>query len=256
LISGEGLSVVIVALLQASGLQEYHQAQDEIAGTQRLANLQELVNAATLYPATAGGLAEFLEHIELDRSMAETEDSADSVTLITVHNTKGLEFRRLIITGLEQGIFPRDDKKDEDLEEERRLFYVGTTRAMDELYLTTCALRRIYGRTMPNAPSLFLSEIPLEYLRVVGTAPYGVWSSKNLSKAPSKIGGSVNKTSSDGRWRLGGRLFHDDYGYGTVTSIRETEEGPLISARFETGKEVTFVSRYQSERFMRIQEDE
>lgn len=252
LISGEGLSVVIVALLQASGLQEYHQAQDEIAGTQRLANLQELVNAATLYPATSGGLAEFLEHIELDRSMAENEDSADSVTLITVHNTKGLEFRRVIITGLEQGIFPRDDKKDEDLEEERRLFYVGATRAMDELYLTTCALRRIYGRTMPNAPSLFLSEIPMEDLRVVGTAPYGVWS----SKASSKTGGSLGKTSSDGRWRLGGRLFHDDYGYGAVTSIRETEEGPLVSARFETGKEVTFVSRYQSERFMRIQEDE
>ena len=252
MISGEGLSVVIVALLRASGLQEYHQAQDEIAGTQRLANLQELVNAATLYPATPGGLAEFLEHIELDRSMAESEDSADSVTLITVHNTKGLEFRRVIITGLEQGIFPRDDKKDEDLEEERRLFYVGATRAMDELYLSSCALRRIYGRTMPNAPSLFLSEIPKADLRILGTAPYGVWS----SKAPEKIEGSVNKTSSDGRWRLGGRLFHDDYGYGAVTLIRETEEGPLVSARFETGKEVTFVSRYQSERFMRIQEDE
>jgi DNA helicase-2/ATP-dependent DNA helicase PcrA len=270
LVGGEGLSQVIVALLRASGLQEYHQAQDEIAGTQRLANLQELVNAATLYPATPGGLAEFLEHIELDRSMAENEDSADSVTLITVHNTKGLEFRRVIITGLEQGIFPRDDKKDEDLEEERRLFYVGATRAMDELYLTTCALRRIYGRTMPNAPSLFLSEIPSENLRVLGRAPYGVWSPKISAKAKDPTatgafapagaspatGGFPNKTSSDGRWRLGGRLFHDDYGYGTVTAIRETEEGPLISARFETGKELTFVSRYQSERFMRIQADD
>ncbi len=252
LIAGEGLSVVIVTLLQASGLQEYHQAQDEIAGTQRLANLQELANAATLYPATPEGLAEFLEHIELDRSMAENEDSADSVTLITVHNTKGLEFRRVIITGLEQGIFPRDDKKDEDLEEERRLFYVGATRAMDELYLSTCAYRRIYGRTMPNAPSIFLSEIPKDALKIVGRAPYGVWA----SKSPANKADPLGKTSSDGRWKLGGRLFHDDYGYGAVTSIRETEEGPLVSARFETGKEVTFVSRYQSERFMRIQEDE
>jgi len=124
-----------------------------------------------MYAANAEGLAEFLEHIELDRSLERGEESPDSVTLITVHNTKGLEFRKVIITGLEQGIFPRDDKQGDDLEEERRLFYVGVTRAMDELYLTTCAIRRMYGRINLNQPSMFLSEIPLDYVKTLGTAP-------------------------------------------------------------------------------------
>ncbi|MDR1802066.1 MAG: ATP-dependent helicase, partial [Treponema sp.] len=146
--SGEGLSDCVVRLAVESGLAEHYIAEDEIAGNQRLSNLQEVANAASLYAATRDGLLEFLEHIELDRSMEEASGpGTDAVTLITLHNTKGLEFRRVIMTGIEQGIFPRDDKKDDDLEEERRLFYVGATRAMDELYFTSCAYRRMYGRT-------------------------------------------------------------------------------------------------------------
>lgn len=265
LIPGEGLSTLIVYLLEASGLAEYHATEDEIAGTQRLSNLQELANAASLYPASTEGLAEFLEHIELDRSMESGEENTDSVTLITVHNTKGLEFRKVIMTGLEQGVFPRDDKQDEDLEEERRLFYVGVTRAMDELYLTTCAVRRMYGRTNLNQPSLFLSEIPLDYVKTLGTIPRGFIpkrGSRKKSNSPGKgdgasgTGSSGPRTvSSDGRWQLGTGIFNDDYGYGQVVRITEGPEGPLIEAHFETGKQVRFLSKYQSGRFMRIDRD-
>lgn len=260
--AGDGLSVLIVYLMEASGLAEYHATEDEIAGTQRLSNLQELANAASLYPATAEGLAEFLEHIELDRSMESGEDSSDAVTLITVHNTKGLEFRKVIITGLEQGVFPREDKEDEDLEEERRLFYVGVTRAMDELYLTSCAMRRMYGRTNMNQPSRFLLEIPLESVKTLGTVPRTFVQKQPLGSTPAtrsaSIAGTrdrVSRTSSDGRWQLGSALFHDDYGYGQVVGISEGPEGPLIEAKFETGKQVRFLSKYQSERFMRIDRD-
>ena len=263
--AGEGLSVCVVSLAAGTGIVEYHLMHDEIAGNQRISNLQEVVNAASLYEASSAGLAEFLEHIELDRSIedrsAETSgDGQDMVTLITLHNTKGLEFRRVIITGIEQGIFPRDDKKGEDLEEERRLFYVGATRAMDELYLTSCAARRMYGRTMPVEPSLFLREIDKKNIRIIGAAPHGfkAGSSANgiFSSAQKQDSRIESRTrSSDGRWSLGDRLFHDDHGYGSVQQIRESEDGPVIRVVFETGHELRFLSLSQSSRFTKIGED-
>jgi DNA helicase-2/ATP-dependent DNA helicase PcrA len=272
--AGEGLSVAVVRLAADSGIAAYHLTHDEIAGNQRISNLQELANAASLYPATREGLLEFLEHIELDRSLetaaGDKGDSDNVVTLITLHNTKGLEFRRVIMTGIEQGIFPRDDKQEDDLEEERRLFYVGATRAMDELYLSSCAMRRMFGRTLPAEPSLFLRELDQSLLRIIGTAPYGFRSDSRGTAAgrlsppfPAASGGlrreapgaGRGKVSSDGRWKLGERLFHDDYGYGGVTEIRESEDGPVIAVRFETGKELRFLSQHQSSRFVKVGDD-
>jgi DNA helicase-2/ATP-dependent DNA helicase PcrA len=256
--AGEGLSLCVVPLVVDTGLAGYHSSHDEVSGNQRLYNLQELANAASLYPATVEGLLEFLEHIELDRSLEEEAkegngQKSDTVTLITYHNTKGLEFRRVIMTGLEQGVFPRHDKEWEDLEEERRLFYVGATRAMDELYISSCAVRRMYGRTAPMEPSLFLQEIDRSALRVIGTAPYGFAKSPAPRAAPSS--GGKGTLSSDGQWQVGDRLFHDDYGYGGVQGIRETDEGPVILARFDTGKELRFLSRHQSSRITKIGEE-
>jgi DNA helicase-2/ATP-dependent DNA helicase PcrA len=271
--AGEGLSICVVRLIVEAGIAEYHLSHDEIAGNQRIANLQELANAASLYPATRGGLLEFLEHIELDRSMESAGNNGapdDVVTLITLHNTKGLEFRRVIMTGIEQGIFPRDDKQDDDLEEERRLFYVGATRAMDELYLTSCAMRRMFGRTMPVEPSVFLREVDRSSLRIIGDAPYGFAAPGQQSSgfpgdaAPRKPAGAYpaagtagqkGAVSSDGRWRVGDRIFHDDHGYGGVAEIRETEDGPVVRVRFESGAEIRFLSQHQSSRFTKIGDD-
>jgi DNA helicase-2/ATP-dependent DNA helicase PcrA len=249
--AGEGLSVCIVQLVQDAGIVDYHLTHDEIAGNQRISNLQELANAGSLYPASMPGLLEFLEHIELDRSMEDIpgkEGIQDRVTLITFHNTKGLEFPRVIMTGIEKGIFPRDDKKGEDLEEERRLFYVGATRAMDELYLSSCALRRMYGRTILMEPSLFLREIDRTNLRIIGSPPRGY----SPRKPPSRV---LNKAQGPDRWQVGSRLFHDDQGYGSVVEVRETAEGPLIQVCFDTGKEMRFLSLKQRKRITQIYED-
>jgi DNA helicase-2/ATP-dependent DNA helicase PcrA len=159
------------------------------------------------------------------------------------------------MTGLEQGVFPRDDKEWEDLEEERRLFYVGATRAMDELYLSSCAVRRMYGRTAPMDPSPFLREIDRSSLRVIGTPPYGFAKGPAAAKPAGAAAGGRRARSSDGRWQVGDRLFHDDYGYGGVTDIRETEEGPVILSRFDTGKELRFLSLHQSSRITKIGEE-
>ncbi|MDR1986711.1 MAG: ATP-dependent helicase [Treponema sp.] len=249
--AGEGLSVCIVRLVQEAGIVAYHRTHDEIAGNQRISNLQELANAASLYPASLMGLLEFLEHLELDRSLEDPQgkgDIQDTVTLITLHNTKGLEFRRVIITGMEQGVFPRDDKKGENLEEERRLFYVGATRAMDELYLSSCAQRRMYGRTAFMEPSLFLMEIDRTQVRVIGSPPRGY-----APRKPSRPSGEPQCSS--GSWQVGNRLFHDDQGYGSVVEVQETAEGPLIRVCFDTGKEMRFLGLKQRKRITKIHED-
>ena len=267
LFAGVGLSARVVSLARESGLTDYHLNYDELTGNQRINNLQEVANAASLYRPTQAGLLEFLEHIELDRSIDEgSGDSSEAVTLITLHNTKGLEFRRVIMTGIEQGIFPRDDKEGDDLEEERRLFYVGATRAMDELYLTTCKYRRVYGATREMNYSRFLDEIDKSALRVIGSAPGGFASQKGGQAGSNRTanpGGNyagvsgVRKTltSSDGRWALGDKVYHDDNGYGSITQIREGEDGPVIKVVFETGHETRFLSLHQSSRFTKIKED-
>jgi len=155
------LAILLETIVKESGLVGYHRDQDEIAGTQKLANMDELINASSLYPLASEGLAEFLETIELDRSFQAGSDAElkDAVTLITMHNTKGLEFPCVIVSGLEQGLFPRDDEEGEDLEEQRRLFYVSLTRAKDRLYLSACRWRRIRGRIIETSPSRFLTEM-------------------------------------------------------------------------------------------------
>jgi len=278
--AGVGLSTCVVSLVSESGIAEYHLNHDELSGNQRISNLQEVANAASLYEASEAGLLEFLEHIELDRSIEETAGAGnETVTLITLHNTKGLEFRRVIMTGVEQGIFPREDKKSEDLEEERRLFYVGATRAMDELYFTSCAYRRVFGRTMPMEPSVFLRELDQEAVRIIGSVPYGFKAPSGMDAnkgrvvsagdrgtsfgkgraGGSSIGlhGSMQKLpgSSDGRWTLGDRVFHDDQGYGSITQIREGEDGPVIKVVFENGYETRFLSLHQSSRYTKIEGD-
>jgi DNA helicase-2/ATP-dependent DNA helicase PcrA len=255
--AGEGLSVLVVKLAKESGLAEYHESHDEISGNQRLNNLQELANAASMYRLSLEGLLEFLEHIELDRSVEDSSKAAaDTVTLITFHNTKGLEFKKVIMTGLEQGVFPREDETGDDLEEERRLFYVGATRAMDELYLSSCAVRRRYGRTMPSEPSLFLREIDKAGIRIIGKAPYGFGAGGTYSERAGRRaypgGPSSDRLSSDGRWKTGDRVFHDDHGYGAVVEIREGEDGPVVRVRFETGAETRFLSSAQSGQYTKI----
>ncbi|MDR0644073.1 MAG: ATP-dependent helicase [Treponema sp.] len=243
--AGQGLSRCVVTLVKAAGIADYHLSHDEIAGEQRIANLQELANAASLYPATKVGLLEFLEHIELDRSMEEkNREDANAVTLITLHNTKGLEFRRVIMTGVEQGVFPRDDKKSEDLEEERRLFYVGATRAMDELYFTSCAVRRIFGQTRPMEPSIFLSEIDDDAIRIIGRMPYSFKHKKVMSTAGLSPQTDV--------WDVGQRVFNEYHGYGTVREVRNHAEGPILLVRFDSGKELSFLSRHQNSKLTKI----
>jgi DNA helicase-2/ATP-dependent DNA helicase PcrA len=269
LTAGDGLSVCVTRLVNDSGLAEYHETQDENTGSSKISNLQELVNAASEYPNSREGLLEFLEDIELDRSIAEDAGKPDnpqnSVTLITLHNTKGLEFKRVIITGLEQGIFPREDKKGDELEEERRLFYVGATRAMDELYFTSCAERLMFGRTAPMQPSLFIREIDKSCLQIYDRAAakakthslYRRHSFEERSFNQFDLQSDSVSTEVEERagWRRGQRLFHEDHGYGAVMEVRDSDDGPIVRVRFDSGRETRFLSEYQGRAYEKMGDD-
>jgi len=210
-------------VLTESGLLGYHKEQDEAMGTQKVKNLEELVNAASMYPDGEEGLVQFLEDMELDRSRLAGDDPASrhGVTLITMHNTKGLEFERVIITGMEEGLFPsRPDESEDDLEEERRIFYVSITRAKKQLYFTSCRQRRIWGRLNLQYPSRFLSELPESYVESSGSAP------QPHSFPP------------------GTSVYHPDYGTGQVWKEWDNGRDTVILVRFESGKTAQFLPKY------------
>lgn len=252
----KSLSVVLETIIEKSKLAEYHKNKDEIARTQKLSNMEELVNAASLYPAVQEGLAEFLETIDLDRSLQAVEDegATDAVTLITMHNTKGLEFPIVIITGLEQGLFPRDDESGDELEEQRRLFYVALTRAKDRIYMTACHWRRIHGRLFETQPSRFLTEIDPSLYRLWGEMPQtGYRTLRPGSEAAQARGASPSITQGHGtaqvpkgpEWKVGMKVYHDEYGQGVVIKTTDNENsGPLVIVQFETGKVGQFFPKY------------
>jgi DNA helicase-2/ATP-dependent DNA helicase PcrA len=244
------LSRFVERLIVLGGLSAYYEAEDAANGTQRAGNLSELVNNAALYPLTSGGLLDFLDAIQLDRTLeAEAgEDGRDAVTLITLHNTKGLEFPRVIITGMESGVFPRTDKTGQELEEERRLFYVGVTRARDKLYLTSCAERRFFGKPEGRTPSPFLKEIDASLIQV---APVGRTSG---AWRQSGAAGTHAGPQSQGEWPVGGLVYHDDYGYGTIISANTGAGELVIKVRMETGQVATFLPEYQKNSLVRIKE--
>ncbi len=251
----KSLSDFIERVIRDSSLDEFHRAGDEIEGTTRVQNLQELVNTAVPYKCTMEGLLQFLDAINLDRTL-DAENQAlgdDAVTLITLHNTKGLEYNKVVITGLEEGVFPRMEKQGAELEEERRLFYVGITRARDELYVTSTAKRCLYGRWDFMRPSPFIKEAA-EAFTVIGQAPFG-FSVRKTSPygqfgrdASAFSSGSGSNDDSDGlstKWKKGTHVYHDDYGDGAIVAAYSNSGEYVIEVQFAGGGKKKFLPKYQ-----------
>jgi DNA helicase-2/ATP-dependent DNA helicase PcrA len=224
------LDQAVLGLIRGSGLLEHYRAIDESEGSEKAANLEELVNATAEYPGSREGLALFLEGITLNSTDENPFARTAQVTLITVHNTKGLEFDRVIITGLEDGVFPHYASTlmglpvaGGELEEERRLFYVGVTRAREELYLSSCRRRRVFGTLQHAEPSRFLDEIPPELLRLYGSP-----------------------REEEDRFPLGCGVYHEEYGPGIVTRKWTAEGQPMVAVRFDSGRIARFPVKYSS----------
>lgn len=261
-----------------TGLEEYYKSSDEIEGTSRVENLQELANSAVPFECSIEGLTEFLDSINLDRSLelSDGEVSNDAVTLITLHNTKGLEYNKVVITGLEDGIFPRMGKVGDELEEERRLFYVGITRAKDELYITSVAKRLMYGSWQYMKPSQFLSDAG-EAFSVIGRVLYGFSSySKPTVKKQNfgTFGKQINSSSFTSSsptfssqdfsreedyqtaldYQTGTKVFVDDEGYGIITKQFVKNEEIVVDVQFENGKVKKYLPKYQKNKLLVIKE--
>ncbi|HIE50163.1 MAG TPA: DNA helicase PcrA [Armatimonadetes bacterium] len=169
------LAELVDWVAERSGYLEALQAEHTLEAAARLENLQELVTVAREFEEQHedSSLRAFLENMALISDVDQLSTAANAVTLLTLHSAKGLEFPVVFIVGLEEGLFPHARSLDngQELEEERRLCYVGMTRAKERLYLTYAWQRTLYGRTELSTPSRFLSEIPEEFLQTEGGWP-------------------------------------------------------------------------------------
>ena len=173
---GAGVGDLLAETLEETGYTEALQAERTIEAQGRLENLEELVGVAREYDATAedGSVEEFLQQLALFSEQDNLRDDEGIVTLMTLHNAKGLEFGIVFIIGLEDGVFPHMRSIESgDLEEERRLAYVGITRAKRELYLTHARTRMLFGGRDWNLRSRFIDEIPVEFTDRDEEAPTG-----------------------------------------------------------------------------------
>jgi DNA helicase-2/ATP-dependent DNA helicase PcrA len=228
---------VLRYLLQGSGYITYLREEGTQEAQSRLENLQELLNVSAQHDATADdpGLATFLQEIALLTDVDTWDPTSDAVTLMTVHAVKGLEFPVVFLIGMEEGVFPhnRSMTNDQELEEERRLFYVGMTRAKEELHITHCTRRSLYGQANFNAPSRFLSAIP-QHLTLSLREPV---SPLGVSRTPpSDAFGNPSRPLRDPEWRppfeIGQQVRHPKFGIGVVIACEPVRDDCEVTVVF------------------------
>ena len=250
------IAELLKEVLQETGYLEALQAERTIEAQGRIENLDELINVAAEYdaltaaePEREASLAGFLEQTALRSDADDNSDDEGLVTLMTLHNAKGLEYPIVFMIGLEEGVFPHSRALDEGgLEEERRLCYVGITRAQRDLYLTYARTRNVFGARSFGAPSRFISEIPAELTDREQQQPRGLagirarattWYPPGHPQPPGGGGGETWGGGGGPAWdaqatpapafRLGEDVSHPKFGEGVVTSL---EPGGIVVIRF------------------------
>lgn len=230
---GRDLADQVEILLTLSGLMEHYRKEKGERAEARVENLEELVSAARNFTHYADEeqdpLSEFLSHAALESGEGQGEEWEDCVQLMSLHSAKGLEFPLVFLTGLDEGLFPHQRSLSDPsrLEEERRLCYVGMTRAMQRLYLSYAEVRRLHGREHYTSPSRFLAEVPTEFLSEVRTAMI----SRPVWRATSTTGSAAGDVQSG--MHLGARVQHDKFGEGTVLHLEGQGEYARVQVNFE-----------------------
>jgi DNA helicase-2/ATP-dependent DNA helicase PcrA len=213
-----------------SGLIEHYQKQKIDRGEAKVENLEELVSAARSFvideEADLPPLAEFLSHAALEAGEGQAEAWEDCVQLMTLHSAKGLEFPMVFLCGLEDGLFPhqRSLQDASGLEEERRLCYVGLTRAMQSLYLTYAEQRRLHGTDHYGTPSRFIREIPGELVEDIRPA---------MHATRPMMGGRASSAASETGVRLGQHVRHSKFGEGVVLNYEGSGAHSRVQVNFE-----------------------
>ncbi|GJQ24583.1 hypothetical protein BIY37_04645 [Candidatus Brocadia sapporoensis] len=245
---------IIKQVIEKTNYFAYLRESGEAESNDRIANVEELVNAAHEYDIgySEGTLQGFLEEVALVSDVDEMEDTAEAVTLMTLHTAKGLEFPVVFLTGMEEGLLPHSESNDSDdeIEEERRLCYVGITRAMKKLFLTHARRRMQYGQTNLCQPSRFLDEIPDEIVdkidrtnREYSYYPYNNTSSslaydistafdpeKNTAGTPVA---PARETAS--AFSCGEVVRHPLFGIGRILEVYGSNEKASVKVSFHVG---------------------
>ena len=228
---------IVDITVERSGLIEYHKKEAGEKGRTRVENLSELVGAARDFEPDSfdeleeSALKMFIDHAALDAGETQASEHESAIQLMTLHSAKGLEFPLVFITGFEEGLFPHKLSIEDpnQLQEERRLCYVGMTRSMEKLFVTHAEMRNLYGSENFNPASRFLREIPEELtveVRTGGNVP-------RTSKASSKrISGEVPDTE----FKLGQRVFHEAFGEGVILNYEGEGANARVEVNFDSSK--------------------
>lgn len=227
-------------MLAQSGLVAHYQAEKD--GADRVDNLNELVNAAVGFvnENEDDSLTAFLTHAALEAGEHQAEAGSDALQLMTVHAAKGLEFHAVFLSGLEEGLFPHDNARNEadGVEEERRLMYVAITRARRRLYLSLAQSRMLHGQFRYGLASRFLSEIPENLLKRINPAlkasrPYPQSVADNWAARPEPAKPSAYERSMiDSPWHVGQNVAHAKFGAGVIVNCEGSGADARVQVKF------------------------
>ncbi|MDV6237075.1 UvrD-helicase domain-containing protein [Leptospira ellisii] len=253
---GSSPSEIALELLNRSGLMSHFKEEATEESIARLENLQELVNSIEEYEKNSDSpsLEEYLNQISLLTSEEDGKDLTDFVNLMTVHNAKGLEFKFVFLSGLEEGTFPHsmslEDSHHGD-EEERRLFYVALTRAREELFLSFCRTSRKFGKVEDRIASRFLSELPEECFgnrspgrERTARKPSGPPLASKVRETAEEFDAGFSESPSPDNLYLkpGDRVKHKQFGLGTILTVSGKEKNTKVSIRFGNVEKNFFVA--------------
>ncbi|MFD1009453.1 MULTISPECIES: DNA helicase II [Oceanisphaera] len=233
-------------VIESSGLKAMYQAERGEKAQARVENLEELVSATRQFTPSEDDdmslLSAFLSHAALEAGEGQADKFDDAVQLMTLHSAKGLEFPLVFMVGVEEGMFPSQQSAEESqrLEEERRLAYVGITRAMSKLYISHAETRRLYGKEMFHRPSRFIKELPsdcLEEVRLKATVSRAV---PNGRFSQDRVQDTFNETG----FRLGQRVSHPKFGEGVVLNFEGADAHSRVQVQFEDGGSKWLVTAY------------
>jgi DNA helicase II / ATP-dependent DNA helicase PcrA len=261
------VSVLIESILKDTGYMKQLQESNEIEDKSRIENLKELVSDAVDFEKSSEdkSLAAYLERVSLVQDTDKIEEEDDAIVLMTIHSAKGLEFPVVFMVGMENGIFPGNAsfESESEMEESRRLCYVGITRAKETLFMTSAEVRRVFGKTMAYPQSDFINEIKPELKEYVSGEKSGIMSRERMMQSssytnPHSLRNSMNRANITGSGSgstnigngnamqeavgeyitndeatLGRKVFHDKFGKGTIVAAQASGSDKKLTIAFD-----------------------
>lgn len=235
-----GIKELLEDVIDTISYYDYIKLQYSEDAEDRISNIGELISKVANYTSTAEepNLAEFLEEVTLVADIDNYDENSNSVVLMTLHSAKGLEFPVVFMPGLEEGLFPSSmsmNEGEDGVEEERRLCYVGITRAREQLYLLHAECRRTYGRVQYAAGSRFLHELPEELKNQEVKEKVQSYNTFNNANAKPKLIDNIPKTV-NANYQLDDRISHMKFGEGIVNKLEEKNNDLFVTIQFDNGE--------------------